>query len=167
LLWWAEPLANQLVASDGQAARHSFERALDRGLLHLMRAWATAAHSVLGQMAAEQNSHEITAIPTLLRLLERTSGDAVSYARRSDMSRLALEAQRIAERGRGFGALAKARQGVLEIALREDDSRLRKGHARENVARLRPIAFTLRKQTKTGRHGVKVQRNRAGWDNHS
>jgi hypothetical protein len=73
----------------------------------------------------------------------RTPGDAVSYARRSDMSRLALEAQRIAERGRGYWALAKARQGVLEIAL------------------------TLRKQTKTGRHGVKVQRNRAGWDNHS
>jgi predicted transposase YbfD/YdcC len=97
----------------------------------------------------------------------RTPGDAVSYARRSDMSRLALEAQRIAERGRGHWALAKARQGMLEIALREDDSRLRKGHARENVASLRSIALTLRKQTNTGRHGVKVQRNRAGWDNDS
>ena len=56
---------------------------------------------------------------------------------------------------------------MLEIALREDDSRLRKGHAPENFARLRPIALNLRKQTKTGRHGVKVQRNLTSWDNDS
>jgi hypothetical protein len=64
------PLASQLVAIDGKAARHSFDRAIDRGPLHLVSAWATASHLVFGQMAVEQKSHEITAIPTLLQLLE-------------------------------------------------------------------------------------------------
>jgi hypothetical protein len=58
------PLASQLVAIDGKAARHSFDRAIDRGPLHMVSAWATAAHLVLGQVAVEQKSNEITAIPT-------------------------------------------------------------------------------------------------------
>jgi hypothetical protein len=58
------PLAGQLVAIDGKAARHSFDRARDRGPLHLVSAWATAAHLVLGQGAVEQKSNEIPAIPT-------------------------------------------------------------------------------------------------------
>jgi predicted transposase YbfD/YdcC len=58
------PLASQLVAIDGQAARHSFDRAINRDPFHLVSAWATAAHVVLGQVAVEQKSHEITAIPT-------------------------------------------------------------------------------------------------------
>src|SRR5919108_770330 len=65
-----EPLASQLVAIDGKAARHSFDRAIDRGPLHMVSAWATASHLVLGQIAVEQKSNEITAIPTLLQLLE-------------------------------------------------------------------------------------------------
>jgi DDE_Tnp_1-associated len=58
------PLARQLVAIDGKAARHRCDRAVDRGPLHRVSAWATAAHLVWGQMAVEQQRHEITAIPT-------------------------------------------------------------------------------------------------------
>lgn len=58
------PLASQRVAIDGKAARHSFARAIDRGPLQMVSAWATAAHLVLGQVAVEQKRHEITAIPT-------------------------------------------------------------------------------------------------------
>jgi hypothetical protein len=57
------PRANQLVAIDGKVVRHSFDRAIDRGPLHMVSAWATAAHLVLGQVAVEQKSNEITAIP--------------------------------------------------------------------------------------------------------
>jgi hypothetical protein len=64
------PLARQRVASDGKAARHRFDRAIDRGPLHIVSAWATAALLVLGQVVVEQKSHEVTAIPALLQLLE-------------------------------------------------------------------------------------------------
>ena len=68
------PLAGELVAIDGKAARHRVDRAIARGPLHLVSAWAPAAHLVLGQVAVEQKSHEITAIPTLLQLLELSGG---------------------------------------------------------------------------------------------
>lgn len=59
----------------------------------------------------------------------RTQGDAVAYARRDDLSRLGLDATQRAERGRGHGAIEPALHGVLDIALGEDDSRMRQGHA--------------------------------------
>jgi len=65
---------------------------------------------------------------------------------------------------RGHWALANALHRVLDIACREDDSRIRKGDAPEHFAMLRHIALNLLTQETTHRYGVKVQRNRAGWD---
>jgi DDE_Tnp_1-associated len=68
------PLAGHLVASEGKAARPSLNRAIDRGPLHRVSAWATASHLVVGQRAVEQKRHESTAIPTLLPRLELSGG---------------------------------------------------------------------------------------------
>jgi predicted transposase YbfD/YdcC len=38
--------------------------------LHLVSAWATEANLTLGQVAVEENSNEITAIPRLLEMLD-------------------------------------------------------------------------------------------------
>lgn len=97
----------------------------------------------------------------------RTQGDAVSYERRDYISSLGLDAKQMAESVRGHWAIEHALHWVLDIAFREDDSRIRKGHAPENFAMLRPMALNLLKQEKTNRHGMKVKRNRAGWDNDS
>ena len=94
----------------------------------------------------------------------RTQGDAVSYERRSSLSRLGLDATQRAERVRGHWAIEHALHGVLDSAFREDDSRMRPGHAPEHFAMLRPIALNLLKHEKTNQHGMKVQRHRAGWD---
>jgi hypothetical protein len=97
----------------------------------------------------------------------RTQGDAAAYARRDDIRRRGLDAQRRAERGREPWAIETALHGGREIAFREDDSRLRTGHAPEHFARLRPRAGPLRRHEQTSRHGVQVKRNRAGWDHDS
>lgn len=95
----------------------------------------------------------------------RAQRGAVSYERRSYLSSLGLDAKRVAESVRGHWAIANALHWVLDIACREDDSRIRKGYAPENFAMLRHIALNLLKQEQTSQHGVKVKRNRAGWDN--
>jgi predicted transposase YbfD/YdcC len=92
-------------------------------------------------------------------------GDVVSYERRDSISSLGVDAQQMAECVRGHWAIENALHWVLDIGFREDDSRIRAGHAPENFARLRPIALSLCKQEKTSRHGMKVKRNRAGWGN--
>ncbi|TFG66836.1 MAG: ISAs1 family transposase [Anaerolineales bacterium] len=54
---------------------------------------------------------------------------------------------------------------VLDIAFREDDSRIRVGHSAENMAVLRHIALNLLKQESSKRLGVKNKRLVAAWDN--
>lgn len=53
---------------------------------------------------------------------------------------------------------------ILDIALREDESRLRAGHAQENFTILRKIALNLLKQETTLKVGIKGKRLKAGWD---
>ena len=52
----------------------------------------------------------------------------------------------------------------LAVCFDEDSSRVRLDNAAENLSRVRQIAFTLLKQEKTAKVGVKGKRIKAGWD---
>jgi predicted transposase YbfD/YdcC len=65
----------RLVAIDGKAIRRSLDRANGQAAIHMVSAWCRANHMVLGQLATDAKSNEITAIPKLLKLLDLT--DAV------------------------------------------------------------------------------------------
>jgi predicted transposase YbfD/YdcC len=60
----------KLIAIDGKALRHSFDTAKGKSAIHLVSAWASANHVLLGQKAVADKSNEITAIPELLKLLD-------------------------------------------------------------------------------------------------
>ena len=70
---WIEALheatERQVIAIDGKALRHSFDKAKGKSALHLVHAWSTANHPLLGQVAVDEKSDEITAIPKLLKML--------------------------------------------------------------------------------------------------
>ncbi len=57
------------VAVDGKAVRAAPGDTFS-GCLHLVSAWATANGVILGQVAVADGSHEITAVPELLRVLD-------------------------------------------------------------------------------------------------
>ena len=58
----------EIVSIDGKTARGS--RDAKSKAIHLVSAWANANQLVLGQVKTQEKSNEITAIPTLLDMLE-------------------------------------------------------------------------------------------------
>jgi predicted transposase YbfD/YdcC len=71
---WVEGFADSKVerhiAIDGKTVRASLDRASKRKPLHLVSAWAREAGLVLGQVAVDEKSNEITAIPKILEMLQ-------------------------------------------------------------------------------------------------
>lgn len=66
----AEESEGRLVAIDGKTLRRSYDRASSKAAVHMVSAWAVDNDLVLGQLATEAKSNEITAIPKLLELLD-------------------------------------------------------------------------------------------------
>ncbi len=53
---------------------------------------------------------------------------------------------------------------VLDVAFREDESRIRKGFAPSNFAVLRHIALNVFRQDSRCTRGIPTKRLKAGWD---
>ena len=58
-----------VIAIDGKVLRRSFDRASGKSPLHMVSAWGCEQRMVLGQIAADAKSNEITAVPKLLEML--------------------------------------------------------------------------------------------------
>lgn len=70
---WVNSFAGSIsgvVAVDGKTLRRSHDKASGKRALHVVSAWAVENRLVLAQVATEQKSNEITAIPELLRVLD-------------------------------------------------------------------------------------------------
>jgi predicted transposase YbfD/YdcC len=71
----AEAVANTgveqpVLAVDGKTLRRSHDRSKGLGALHSVSVWASEYGLSLGQVACDEKSNEITAIPELLRLVD-------------------------------------------------------------------------------------------------
>jgi len=67
-----EASGGAMVSIDGKTLRHAFDQAPATAAIHMGSAWASAHRLVLGQRKGDEKSQEITAMPALLRLLDRT-----------------------------------------------------------------------------------------------
>jgi predicted transposase YbfD/YdcC len=95
---------------------------------------------------------------------ERGSGGERKTERRTYLSRLDGDAARLLATVRSHWAMENRLHWVLDLAFRDDESRVREGHAAENLAVLRHIALNLLRQETTAKVGIATKRLLAGWD---
>ncbi len=86
-----------------------------------------------------------------------------SLERRYFITSLSLTAQEIALIIRGHWGIENSLHWVLDVQFNEDDSRIRKGHAPENLAVVRHLALNLLNQENTFKKGIKHNRKKAVW----
>lgn len=94
----------------------------------------------------------------------REVGGQVSVERRYYLSSLPLDVATFARAVRGHWGVENKLHWVLDVQMREDESRARSGYAAENLATLRRLALNLLRREKTKKRGLKGKQRNAGWD---
>jgi predicted transposase YbfD/YdcC len=128
----------RLIAIDGKTSRGS--RDGDGKALHTVSAFASEARLVLAQVATQEKSNEITAIPQLLDLLD-VAGATVSIDAMGCQKEIA---QKIVDKGGDYVLSLKGNQGTLhgcaktlfkDADLEGSVEESGKGHGREETRR--------------------------------
>ncbi len=98
-----------VVAIDGKTLRRSHDHEAGKKALHVVSAWAVENRLVLAQLATEEKSNEITAIPILLRQLA-LAGCIVTINAMGTQTKIAAQ---IVEQEGDYALALKDNQGNL------------------------------------------------------
>lgn len=118
-------------------------------------------------LALLRRHHDWPQLRTIVKIEAQRSTDDTRCKRgkRYYISSLEPDAVRILAVTRAHWGVENKVHWVLDVAFREDESCLRVGHGRENMAALRRWSLNLIRQEKSLKRSIKTKRLRAGWDN--
>ena len=146
------------------AAQHDYRRTVekDHGRREVRRVWTVEDPELVAYLDPTGAWPRLRSVAMVVA--ERRVGEEVSRETRYYLSSLPGEAATMGDAVRGHWGIENRLHWVLDIAFREDESRVRQGHADQNLALLRRFALNLLRQETTATMGTKAKRLRAGWD---
>lgn len=134
----------------------------DHGRLEGRRCWASDDPEVVAWLDPEGAWPGLRSVAAVVG--ERRIDGVAKVEVRFYLSSLPADAARIARAVRSHWEIENRLHWVLDLAFREDESRVRVGHAAENFAVLRHLALNLLRQERSLKVGVKAKRLRCAWD---
>lgn len=159
------------AAPDGFAGmgRGSRERADGgHGRVGVRRAWVTDEVNGLGAdllaLWPGLAGGSVGMVESVRQDLGGLTGKVTAERRYFIASLAGTDAGRFAGAVRGHWSVENGLHWSLGVAFREDDCRVRVGHAAENFSRLRRVALNLLRGEATAKVGIKAKRLKAGWD---
>lgn len=132
--------------------------------IEVRHCWAIAGQESLQFL---QDYAQWPQLQTVIRIDSvRHVGQSVSRQSRYYISSLPNDAEHLLQVKRSHWAIENGLHWVLDIAFREDDSRVRKGNGARNLALFRHMAVNLLKNEKTAKGGIHNKRMQAAWNEH-
>jgi predicted transposase YbfD/YdcC len=131
------------------------------GRIEVRECWSTSNPEYLNLIRNVQNWTGLKSIAMVVctRIIANKETKHVRFY----ISSLPSNAKRILEAVRKHWSIENDLHWVLDVALNEDHSRVRKDQAPENFAVLRHIALNLLKQEKTAKGGIHAKQLQSGW----
>jgi predicted transposase YbfD/YdcC len=143
---------------------HDYTKTIEKGhgRIEIRECWTLADPEFLDYLRHRDAWPKLRALAMVSA--ERRIGTNRSRETRYYITSVENNATLILESIRAHWGIENGLHWVLDIGFREDESRVRKDHAPENMAVLRHIALNLLKQEQTAKIGIKAKRLKAAWD---
>ena len=131
------------------------------GRIEVRECWSTSDPAYLNLIRERENWSNLQSI--IMVICTRSVAGKETKKTRFFISSLPSNPKRLLHIVRRHWAIENELHWVLDVALNEDHSRVRKDQAPENLAVLRHIALNLLKQEKTAKGGIHAKQLQAAW----